>query len=223
MGTENIKEKVRKLLTMVERGSEYEAKVAMAKAQRLMMEHKISMAELQDQPEHKVIHRVTELYFTEYKNGYRSYLAQYLADLYCCSTCNTRYGQSSKTYIRLIGYQEDVEILEDILIYADACINDWYREFRKKQKGKKSNRLLNAWKNKYGQGFALGIRALLEQQMMEMQQEWGLVLVVPQEAKDFVENLTEAKYSFNLSRSHSVYDEGYNDGLHAEIQNKVTG
>ncbi|MCI5689271.1 MAG: DUF2786 domain-containing protein [Emergencia sp.] len=220
---EKIKQKIRKLLAMADRGSEYEAKVAMAKAQRLMMEYKLQLSDFQEKPV-EIIHKQTDLYYTAYRNTYRQNLVDELASLYCCANyINTSKG-SMKHYITLSGWEADVEVLENVLVFADVCISDWFRDFKREEGWKYSNQYLNALKNEYGRGFASGIRHLLERQMQEVQQEWGLVPVVPQEAKAYVEALAALKdEKWNYSHDDAVYMAGVYDGKNAEIQDKVTG
>lgn len=70
---ENLKNKIKKLLALAERGNEHEAKIAAAKAQQLMAEYKFNQKDF-IAAEPKVIKRVTDLYYTGYRNNYRSTL-----------------------------------------------------------------------------------------------------------------------------------------------------
>lgn len=219
---EKAKQKIRKLLDMADRGSEYEAKVAMTKAQKLMMEYKLELSDFQKQ-EAKITHRETMLYYTAYRNTYRQVLVDSLEELYCCTHYVLTKKGSKKHYIVLSGWETDTEILEDVLHFADACIDDWFKKFKKKEGWKYSNEYLNALKNEYGAGFAAGIRQLLEKQIREMKEEWGLVPVVPAEAKDFVASLDSLpEEEWNYAGDRAVYREGLTDGRYAEIQDKVT-
>lgn len=225
MGTEksidDVKKKIQKLLALAERGSEHEAKVAMVKAQHLMMEYKLSIGDVQEK-EIKVIQFKTELYYTDYKNCYRDTLANALSEFYCCTNCLVTAKGSKKHYIMLIGFENDVEILNGILSFADQCIMDWFKAFKKAEGWKYSNEYLNALKNQYGMGFAEGLKALLEEQTEEIEQEWGLVVVPPKEAIDYVNGLEELKdFDYNISTDKLIFAEGVEDGYNAPIQNKL--
>ena len=51
----DYKEKIKKLLALSKSPNEHEAQSALAKAQQLMAEHKISMAEVEDKEKRKAI------------------------------------------------------------------------------------------------------------------------------------------------------------------------
>lgn len=221
---EKVKNRIRKLLALADRGNEHEAKVAIAKAQRLMLEYKLEQDDVVEKKS-EVIRRETELYYTAYRNTYRDTLASLLADLYCCEYYIWNPKKSTKCYIAFIGLSADVDVLEDVVVFADECVNDWFKNFRKSEGWKYSAQYLNALKNTYGAGFAEGIADLLKEQLEEIKQEWGLIPVTPKEAKDFMASLTplqkkeEPNYDF---QNISCFTAGYKDGNNAEIQDKIT-
>ena len=223
---EKVKSKIRKMLALADRGNEHEAKVAIAKAQRLMVEYKLEQDDLLNKNQKQdIIHRVTDLYYTSYRNTYRNALASELANLYCCEYYISSQKKSTKRYVALTGLPADVEVLESVIVFADDCVNDWFKGFRKSEGWKYSTTYLNTLKNTYGAGFAEGIADLLKEQLEEIKQEWGLIPVTPQEAKDFMASLTplpkkeEPNYDF---KNMSFYTAGYKDGNKAEIQDKIT-
>lgn len=66
----DVKQKIKKLLALAERGNEHEAKVAMAKAQMIMAQYKLQMSDIAGQEQSKIIQKQIDLYFTEYRNGW---------------------------------------------------------------------------------------------------------------------------------------------------------
>ena len=78
----------------------------------------------------------------------------------------------------------------------------------------------NPAKQGYVEGYLAGLSAALESQK-DKHQEWGLVLVAPQEAKDFVDNLKKVGYSRVTLVDNTYYDEGYNDGINFQLNNKL--
>lgn len=220
-GIGDVKQKIKKLLALAERGNEHEAKVAMAKAQMIMAQYKLQMSDIAGQEQSKIIQKQIDLYFTEYRNGYIRDLAGQLSEFYCCKTAIVTAKGSSKHYIKIIGFEDDINIFENLLLFAHSCINDWFKQFKRVEGWKYSNKYLNAVKNQYGKGFAVGIRELLEEQTRHIQQEWGLVMTVPREATDYVDSLSPFRCSINITDEQRYYREGHYDGLHAEIGDKI--
>ncbi len=217
---ENVKNKIKKLLALAERGSEHEAKIAAAKAQQLMAEYKFSQKAFMA-AESKVIKRVTDLYYTGYRNNYRNTLANSLSKFYCCNNYISTPKGSTKHYLALIGLEEDIQILESVLVFADSCVNDWFKEYKKTNGWKYSSEYLNALKNQYGRGFAIGLKELLGTQAGQIEQEWGLVMAVPKEAAEYTDDLKPLNLKLNICEDEVLYSQGYKDGYNAPIQNKV--
>ena len=214
------------MLALADRGNEHEAKVAIAKAQRLMVEYKLEQDDVLDKNrKREIIHRETDLYYTSYRNTYRDTLASELANLYCCEYYIISPKKSKKRYIAFTGMPADVEVLESVFVFADDCVNDWFKRFRRQEGWKYSTAYLNTLKNTYGAGFAEGIADLLKEQLEEIKQEWGLIPVTPQEAKDFMASLMplpkKEEPNFDFQNA-ACFTAGYEDGNHAEIQDKIT-
>lgn len=216
-----INEKIKKLLRLAKSDNEYEARLALARARKLMAEYKLDIKDFDDTNK-KVIKKVTEFYYTGYKNGYRSQLIDAIAERYCCAHYLTTYSGSSKRYIALTGYEEDIMIVENLFKYADSCINSWFTSKKKGLKGVCSNEYLNGVKNNYGIGFAQGLADLLDAQMKsEENREWGLVMVVPEEATKYVDSLKRTKFRFNSFGSESIRNKGYSDGYNTGLNNQL--
>ena len=113
-------------------------------------------------------------------------------------------------------------IVENLFKYADSCINSWFTSKKKGLKGVCSNEYLNGVKNNYGIGFAQGLADLLDAQMKsEENQEWGLVMVVPEEATKYVDSLKRTKFRLNSSGSESIRNKGYSDGYNIRLNNQL--
>ena len=219
---EEIKDLVKKLLALSESDNEFEAQVAMAKAQALLLKYKLTIADVGGNDDIEVKHKDMDWYFTEYKNAYRMHLVNCLAPLYCCEFYTSTYEGSIKRYVHIIGHPADVEVLQAVLMFADACINEWFKAFKKKNK-RWTNSRLNGWKNQYGRGFAYGIERQLSEQLHQFEQETGLVVTVPAEAKDYIiQHTKQISLNPNLSRSSKAFDDGYADGKNAEMNTKLT-
>ena len=216
-----INEKIKKLLRLSKSDNEYEARLALARARKLMAEYKLDIKDFDDTNK-KVIKKVTDMYYTGYKNSYRLYLVNAIAERYCCASYTCYMKGSTKRYIALMGYEEDIDVVINLLKYADSCINKWFSNKKKEDYLGCSNEYLNGLKNDYGAGFAEGLSVLLDEQMKcEENQEWGLVMVVPEEATKYVESLRTSGIKVNSSGSNNARIKGYTDGYNTKLNNQL--
>ena len=216
-----INEKIKKLLRLSKSDNEYEARLALARARKLMAEYKLDIKDFDDTNK-KVIKKVTDMYYTGYKNTYRLHLVNAIAERYCCANYTSSRKGSTKGYIALMGYEEDIMVVENLLKYADSCIDNWFSINKKDDYLGCSNKYLNGIKNDYGRGFAEGLSALLDEQMKcEENQEWGLVMVVPEEATKYVESLRTSGIKVNSSGSNNARIKGYTDGYNTKLNNQL--
>ena len=216
-----INEKIKKLLRLSKSDNEYEARLALARARKLMAEYKLDIKDFDDTNK-KVIKKVTDMYYTGYKNTYRLHLVNAIAERYCCANYISSKKGSSKRYIALMGYEEDIMVVENLLKYADSCINNWFSIKKKSEYLGCSNEYLNGIKNDYGRGFAEGLSALLAEQIKcEENQEWGLVMVVPEEAAKYVDSLRTSNIRMNSSGSNNARIKGYTDGYNTKLNSQL--
>ena len=216
-----INEKIKKLLRLSKSDNEYESKLALARARKLMAEYRLDIKDFDDTNK-KVIEKVTDMYFTGYKNTYRLHLANAIAERYCCANYISSKKGSTRRYIALMGYEEDIMVVENLLKYADSCIDNWFSIKKKDDYLGCSNEYLNGLKNDYGMGFAEGLSVLLDEQMKcEENQEWGLVMVVPEEATKYVESLRTSGIKVNSSGSNNARIKGYTDGYNTKLNNQL--
>lgn len=187
----DYKTKIEKLLKLAQSPNEHEAKAALLKAKELMMEHKISEAEVTDidkQPKEKVIHKLTKVRFGGRNNPWIYDLADTIARNYCCTAARTSLTYKGQTYgITLYGFESDVQIAEAALVYALDVIEHYCKENFRTLYGKGYT-----WKqttnmcNGYGIGFNIGLAQKFSEQYKANEEEWGLVVQQAEEVKDYV-------------------------------------
>lgn len=218
---ENVIVKIKKLLSLSQSQNENEAKLALLKAQELMLRYDVSAEKINENHKSIVIELETKYYFTNYKNIYLAQGIEMISDLYLCKVCACCYGKSSKRYIKIIGRDTDCKTLEKVIGFIKSSVDQWAKEI--KAQFNINIKTLNAIKNDYGIGFCEGLLELLEKQKETIQQEQGLVLSVPKEVTDYISKIYKNcdLKNANFANNNKVIELGYINGYTAEIQNKI--
>lgn len=230
MELQSIKDKIKKLLTLSE-GSNFdeESQTALLKAQELMVKYKLEQKDIEDdQKESKVVQKKTVLcYSTRSSDHYMNDLASVISENFCCVNYVSTTKGTSTHYICFMGDEDDVEIATESLYVANQAIVKGYNKIYK-EVCKENNisylpaKYFNPLKVGYTEGYIKGLKEALQAQK-EANAEWGLVLVVPQEAKDFMSDLEGVDFrTMNAIRqSNRYYDQGYDDGKEFKLRDKI--
>lgn len=91
-----------------------------------------------------------------------------------------------KRAIMFLGFQSDVALAKEmyllayeaLLFYSNRYVNSYYEESNRITR---IHRITNGIKNSYMRGFLSGLEKKFEEQVKEMQQEYGLMVLVPEE------------------------------------------
>lgn len=218
MTEKNIISKIEKLLALAGNNpSEAEAQVAMLKAQKLMAEHNLDMAQFKDQPQEKK-EAVTE-YFKGYHNtGWAISLAKVICDNFRCNLLRAAgYG------LVFVGLKEDVAICKAVFTFAANTLDKNMMKLRRQYR--KQGLPTDGISGDYAAGFIAGLKAKYKEQVEE--NDWGLVLVkdalVEQKTQDIIDPKRKAKAGKNLSRSGDMglYTKGYLDGKNLGADQKA--
>ena len=207
---EKIIERVKKLLTMAEQGTENERKVAMLQVQKLVLKHHLDLNEIvQESKPKSIVSRRAGVGFNA-KQIWVSDLANVIADNFRC----VRYfiGYNKIQTIKFMGEELDVNIacnvfefaLSDAKRNADKLVNNYYRNYGT-SKGIRAS---------YYSGYVSGLRQAYYEQVQQ-NQEFGLVLVKPKEAIDYKASLKAATWNYigKIGIYHSdIANKGYKDG-----------
>lgn len=228
MDKEVMKGKIKKLLALAGNNpSDEESYSALMKAQALMAQYKIEEGEIsQDKKEECVTVETRFRYSNGSSDTYLSKLASILADNFCCVNYVSKcYGSKSRN-ICFMGLKKDVDtIIEAMTIANDAIYRGYNKVYKKMCKEYHVDsipaRIFNPAKVGYIKGYLRGLKEVLDAQKEQIQ-EWGLVLVAPQEAKDFLEGLSTFSVK-SISANDTYYDEGYNDGKKFNMNKKLDG
>ena len=213
----DIKDRIAKLLALAgNNSSEGEAKLALLRARELMAKYKLRPEECREKEKIKVVKSLIGISVTGRKYAWGVTLAAVIAEHYCCIAYRGHTKGTQTQDIGFIGLEDDFEICSRIFRYAFECVKqtsdeifaqdaDWYSA---------SKRRRNA--EAYGWAFCSGLQAAFDAQQ-EQNQEWGLVMAVPQAVRDTEIGKMKGTPYGNAARvlEDSAYDarqRGYEDG-----------
>ncbi|MEK3955330.1 DUF2786 domain-containing protein [Psychrobacillus sp. FSL K6-1464] len=189
--------KIKGLLSIAnDQKNDEESQSAFILAQKLMMKHDISSSEVEEQSNSQSLEdgQVTvhkKLFWWERK------LAQVISENFRVKFYynNKLFDNSSqrKRAIMFLGFQNDVALAKEmyllayeaLVFYSNRYVEDHYEE---NQKRSRVHRITNGVKNSYMRGFLQGLERKFEEQVKEMQQEYGLMVLVPIEVVEEYDN-----------------------------------
>lgn len=93
----DYKEKIKKLLSLSKSSNEHEAQSALTKAQQLMAEHKISMAEVEDKEQRKAHEHSAGITYSTRRDPWILRLSKVISKNYCCESFSRR-EKGKQTY-----------------------------------------------------------------------------------------------------------------------------
>lgn len=212
----DYKEKIRKLLALAESPVEEEAKAALLKARQLMAEHKLREEDCLEPDKLKVKKALVGVTCTKRLNSWMCDLSAIIAQNYCCRAYRERQRGKQKCEIGFIGFVDDFEVCETIFKYAVDCILSRCKEIRNRGREIYTGNYLGKLCDAYGYGFSAGVSEAFDKQTKE-NQEWGLVLVVPQKVREKADEMGKAtpfKEIGNLQNlgEKAAMRDGYMDG-----------
>ena len=218
MTDKNIISKIEKLLALAGNNpSETEAQAAMLKAQQLMAEHNLDMAQFQDKPQEKK-EAVTE-YFKGYHNtGWAISLARVICDNFRCNLLRAAgYG------LVFVGLKEDVAICKAVFTFASNTLDKNMMKLRRQYRNQ--GLPTDGISGDYAAGFIAGLKAKYKEQVEK--NNWGLILVkdalVEQKTQDIIDPKRKAHSGKKLNRSGNMglYTKGYLDGKNLGADQKA--
>lgn len=211
---ENILIRIQKLLNVADRGTPNEQKIAMMKAQKLMLDYRIELADLNGVSVEKVV----ELYCSEEVNSYVKWIDN-LTGIICKNfRCRALYfrpeGKKGKfTMTTVCGLEQDAQICKSVLEYAVKVAQcDCKRVINQMRYLGDSTK---GYKNTFMNGFNEGIKEGFYQQILK-NNLYAVAVVVPEEVNDYVSTLVSIKLPFNSQKAVEdliVHDMGYQKGI----------
>lgn len=217
----DIRDKIKKLLALATSPNDNEAKSALLKAKKLMMDHKISEAEVQDLNEQELIHLQCDdiRWTTDSGEIWVANLADLIADNHLCS-CSWLTRKGTRTHILHIhGLGTDVELCRSVIEYAVGFV-------RGRIKIEQRRRITSdpkAVAASYARGFILGMEIMYDEQKDE-HPEWGLVVSKPQEVGEYMKSLGRKTVTTKQAEFDPLaYMKGQNDGRQFSTKRVLEG
>lgn len=128
----DYKEKIKKLLALSKSPNEHEAQSALAKAQQLMAEHKISMAEVEDKEKRKANEHSAGITYSTRRDPWVLRLSKVISKNYCCESFSRR--EKGKQTYKLYFCGLNLQVLEPSAYRFVNAVSD-FSTHRKPSRG----------------------------------------------------------------------------------------
>lgn len=211
---EKIQEKIQRLLALATSPNEHEARSALLKARKLMAKYKISEHDLDDAEGQDVKHIRTGVTYTQRRDPWAYSLAYVIANNHCCEAFRMKEKGKQTAEICFAGFETDAVICKNLFVYAMDCIRSVTKELRKESTKKADG---------YGFGFTVGLNDAYKKQ--EKEENWGLVLVVPEKVKESTSDMKKIKTRTDKMKSADArsFIKGLKDGHKFHEQKRLEG
>lgn len=219
MTDKNIISKIEKLLALAGNNpSEAEAQAAMLKAQKLMAEHNLDMAQFKDHPQEK------KEAVVEYFKGYHNTSWAISLAMVICNNFRCNLLRASGYGLVFVGLKEDVAICKAVFTFAADTLDKNMMKLRRQYR--KQGLSTEGISGDYALGFIAGLKAKYREQVEK--NNWGLILVkdalVEQKTKDIINPNKKAhlgKGKLKASGNHELFTKGYLDGKNLGANQKA--
>lgn len=222
---EGIINKIKGLLAIAnDQKNDEESQSAFILAQKLMLKHEITFADVEDVSDSPSIEdgQVTvhkKLFWWERK------LAEIISKNFRVKFYyNNKFINNEtqrKRAIMFLGFEHDVSLAKEMYLLAYEAISFYTKRYVDSYyegilRNTRLHRITNGVKNSYMRGFLQGLDQKFEEQVKEMQQEYGLIILLPKEVEEEYNNRFEGKkgISFKLPpiEESFAFENGYYEG-----------
>lgn len=207
----NIKDKVKKLLSLATSPNENEARAALLKAKKLMAENKLTEEDLEEARSTEMVHLASEevSWTTDSGNIWMVELAEVIARNYLCTTAWQTPYRTRTHQLVVTGLGDDARVCMAAIEYATGFVLGQIKLLQRRMKQSDPASVAKS----YAVGFISGLVTAFEEQQDE-HPEWGLVMVEPEEVADYRDSLGHR----NIRAKKTSFDplahlRGFNDGM----------
>lgn len=206
----DIKEKIKKLLSLATSPNENEARAALLKARELMAKHKLSEVDFEGKDKQELVHFECDIkWTTDSGKVWMTSLCKLIAENHCC-VASWIHSKGRRTYsLCITGMKDDAELCTQIIGYAVGYVENAIQILQRKYRRSDPKAVMNS----YAEGFILGLELAYDEQKDE-HQEWGLVLVKPKEVTEYESTLGSKDVRTRKTDFNAVaFTKGQNDGM----------
>lgn len=222
---DSIIRKIKGLMALAEdNANEDEAQSAFVMAQKLMMKYNIEQSEIEDTAD---IASIIQGQATAYKTifWHEKLLASIISDNF-----RVKYYYNNKIFngerkkrrtIMFFGLEQDVKIAKEMFVLANDAIDFYTKRFVEGVYNTggymRDKTFTTDLKNSYMQGFINGLRDKMKSQRFELQEEYGLIILMPKVVEDEYEEFSKdfnkgSKWKIPKIEELDAYHQGYTDG-----------
>lgn len=200
----DIKQKIKKLLALATSPYEGEAMAAMLKAKELMAKYKLSEDDFEEKKQQTMVHLSCEeiRWTTDSGEIWINALCKLIAENHCCIIAWSTPRGTRTHILEITGMQEDADLCRQVIEYAVGFVRGAVRTLQRRYRREDPKAVMTSYAN----GFVQGLEIAYEQQQDE-HPEWGLVVVKPEEVKQYESSLS--------NRTVKTRSTGFNPAAHA--------
>lgn len=215
----DIKDKIRKLLALGTSPNENEAKAALLKAKKLMIDNKLTEEDFQEKSLELVhLHSEEVAWTTDSGDVWIVDLANLLANNYLCAVSWVTPHKTRTHKLSVNGLENDAKICMSAIEYAVGFVRGQIKIQQRKYKILDGRTVAKS----YADGFILGMEIAFDEQK-EKNPEWALVEVKPEKVQEYQDSLSvKSIRTKQTSIDPTVRAKGINDGMEFN-QRKVIG
>lgn len=223
-----IIKKIRGLLAVAKDNcNDNESQSAFLMAQKLMIKNRITLSMVEDSD--SIQEEIQKVQVTAFKTlfWWERTLAQIISKNFRVKNyTNSIYEEIKgkkkkvKRAIFFYGFEEDVSLAKEMFVLAYDALSyyssNYIDSFYNQRNAKRSIAVTNKIKNSYMNGFLIGMEEKFNIQVTQMEQEYGLTLLVPVEVKasfdEFTKEAVSLKFSIPQPSERTAFNQGYKDG-----------
>lgn len=221
---EGIIKKIKGLLAIAsDNKDDEESQSAFIMAQKLMLKYDINMGVIESKKDSESIEegQVTihkKLFWWE--RSLAQIISKNFRVKFFYNSKILKGNKNTKRAIIFFGFEKDIELAKEMYILAYDVLTYYTKKFVEKKRESNSShglgRITTDYKNSYITGFLKGMDHRFEEQVEQMKQEFGLMVLLPAEVQTAYDEMFEGKKGLSFSippiGKIQAYEEGYSKG-----------
>jgi len=225
MDRDSLIDTIQRLLALSGSPNEHEAKLALAKAQELMLRHNLSMAEVQAADLHAK-EWVEEDAWSGKRSPWEQVFVANIIDKYFfakCSTLKRRSNGETTLTLRFFGNKENVAVAKHVFVYLSRTFRDLWEGYRRETKSGKG--LARTFYHGVWAGFKLKLDIERAVEVATEKSKNALVVISDELASAFADHHPDLKSERCTKVRHDsqAYNAGYRKGQAIKLHSAIEG